>query len=104
CAVRTPASGLLAVGARSPRPGTTSRHDAAAFTLANGALHGWNPVASDRVLALAPSGGAVFVAAQITSVTGGVRPNRAALDATTGQLDPTFDPIVDDEVLDLALA
>ena len=76
----------------------------AAFTLANGALHGWNPVASDRVLALAGSGGGVFVGGELTSVNGGVRPNLAALDAATGQLDPSFNPVVDDEVLDIAVA
>ena len=100
----TAANGVLYVGGRFSRSGTTSRHDVAAFTLANGALHGWNPVASDRVLALAGSGGGVFVGGELTSVNGGVRPNLAALDAATGQLDPSFNPVVDDEVLDIAVA
>ena len=98
------ASGVLYVGGRFAKSGTTVRHDAAAFTLANGALHGWNPVASDRVLALAGSGAAMFVGGELTSVNGGVRPNLAALDATTGQLDPAFNPVVNDEVLDIAVA
>ncbi len=100
----TVASGVLYVGGRFAKSGSTVRHDAAAFTLANGALHGWNPVASDRVLALAGSGAAMFVGGELTSVNGGVRPNLAALDATTGQLDPTFNPVVSDEVLDIAVA
>ena len=100
----TAANGVLYVGGRFSRSGATSRHDVAAFTLADGALHGWNPVASDRVLALAASGGGIFVGGELTSVNGGVRPNLAALDAATGQLDPSFNPVVDDEVLDIAVA
>ena len=98
------ASGVLYVGGRFSRSGSSSRHDAAAFTLANGALHGWNPVASDRVMALAGSGSTMFVGGEMTSVNGGVRANLAALDATTGRLDPTFAAEVNDEVLDIALA
>ena len=100
----TAANGLLYVGGRFNQSGLTSRHDAAAFVLADGALHGWNPVASDRVLALAASNGAVFAGGELTSVNGGVRPNLAALDATTGQLDFSFNPAVNDEVLDIAVA
>jgi hypothetical protein len=95
---------VLYVGGRFSRSGTATRHNAAAFNLAAGSLHGWNPVASDRVLALAGSGGAMFVGGELTSVNGGVRTNVAALDATTGQIDPSFNATVDDEVLDIAVA
>ena len=101
----TVASGVLYVGGRFAKSGSTVRHDAAAFTLAGGAMHGLEPGRpSDRVLALAGSGTGMFVGGELTSVNGGVRPNLAALDATTGQLDPTFNPVVSDEVLDIAVA
>jgi hypothetical protein len=74
-----------------------------AFTLAT-ALHGWNPVASDRCWRSPAPAAASSSGGELTSVNGGVRPNLAALDATTGQLDPSFNPVVDDEVLDVAVA
>lgn len=93
--------GQLFVGGRFARSASTVRHDAAAFSLAGGSLTGWNPVASDRPLTLAPSGGAVFLGGELTSVGGLVRQGVAALDATTGQGDPSFVANADNMVLDI---
>jgi hypothetical protein len=93
--------GQLYAGGRFGRSGTTIRHDAAAFSIASGSLTSWDPVASDRVLAIAPSGPAVFLGGELTSVNGLVRNGVAALDASTGQADPAFNASADDEVLDI---
>lgn len=97
--------GVLYVGGRFGRSGATTRHDAAAFLTGSGALTAWNPTPGDRVNTLAVAdGGRVYLGGEFTSVNGQVRRGVAALDATTGQLDPTFSADTDNEVLDLALS
>jgi hypothetical protein len=101
--------GVLYVGGRFGRSGTTTRHDAAAFLTGTGALTGWDPIPGDRVNTLAVAtdagrGGPVYLGGEFTSVNGQVRRGVAALDATTGRLDPTFSADTDNEVLDLALS
>ena len=98
--------GVLYVGGRFGRSGATSRHDAAAFLTGSGALTAWNPTPGDRVNTVAVAGGGarVYLGGEFTSVNGQVRQGVAALDATTGQLDPTFSADTDNEVLDLALS
>jgi beta-propeller uncharacterized protein DUF5122 len=97
----TASNGTLYVGGRFGNTGTTSRHDAAAFTLGTGALTSWNPVASDRVLTLTGNNGNLFVGGELTSVNGLVRKGLAALDATTGVGVSAFTADADDEVLDI---
>ncbi len=97
-------NGALYVGGRFGQSFSTSRHDAAAFSLPNGGLTSWNPVASNRVFTLAPTGTSVFVGGELTSLNGGVRKGVAALNASTGALDPTFNADADDMVLDLQLS
>ncbi|KRE52802.1 hypothetical protein [Phycicoccus sp. Soil748] len=98
--------GVLYVGGRFGRSGTTTRHDAAAFLTGTGALTAWNPTPGDRVntLAVADDAARVYVGGEFTSVNGQVRQGVAALDMRTGQLDPTFSANTDNEVLDLALS
>jgi hypothetical protein len=95
----TAANGTLYVGGRFGQSGTTSRHNVAAFALADGTLTGWDPRASDRVLTLGASGSNVFVGGELTSVNGLVRAGVAALDATTGAGVESFTADTDDEVL-----
>ncbi len=66
------------------------RHNAAAYTLATGALSSWDPRPGNLVRSLAGSGGNVFLGGDLTSVNGLLRTGLAALDATTGAGDPTF--------------
>lgn len=98
------ADGMLYVGGRFGQSFGTRRHDAAAFSLANGGLGGWDPVPSDRVLTVAAPGGNVFVGGELTSINGAVRQGIAALDARTGAVDPSFNADANDMVLDLALS
>jgi hypothetical protein len=97
----TAANGKLYVGGRFGQSGGTTRHDAAAFTLAGGALTSWDPVASDRVLTLGASAGNILVGGDLTSVNGLVRKGVAALNISTGAGDPSFTANTDDEVLDV---
>ncbi len=97
------ANSTLYVGGRFGQSASTSRHDAAAFSLPSGALAGWNPVASNRIFTLAASGSNLFVGGELTSVNGAVRKGVAALNASTGALDPTFNADTDDMVLDMVL-
>ncbi len=96
--------GVLYVAGRFGRSGTVTRHDAAAYSLGTGALTAWNPTPGDRVTTIAPQGDSVFLGGDFTSVNGQVRKGVAALDATTGALDPTFSADTDNEVLDLAIS
>ncbi len=98
------ASGALYVGGRFGQSFSTSRHDAAAFSLSAGTVTGWNPVASNRVFTLAPTGSSIFLGGELTSVNGGVRKGVAALNASTGALDPTFNADTNDMVLDLEMS
>jgi len=95
---------LLYVGGRFGQSWSTTRHDAAAFNVNTGALAGWDPVSGDRVRALAPSGGNVFVGGEMTSVNGAVRRGIAALKTSSGAVDPSFTADTDNEVLDLQLS
>jgi hypothetical protein len=100
----TATGGSLYVGGRFGQSGTTTRHDVAAFALADGSLTAWDPVASDRVLTLGVSAGNIFVGGELTSLNGLVRKGVAALSLSTGAGDPTFTADTDDEVLDLQLS
>ena len=95
--------GSLYVGGRFSGSGSTSRHDAAAFSTSTGALTGWDPVAGDRVQTVAPSDTAVFMGGDLTSVNGVVRKGIAALDAKTGKAT-SFRADTSNEVLDLQLS
>lgn len=95
---------LLYVGGRFGQSWSTTRHDAAAFNVRTLALTGWDPVSGDRVRALAPSGTNVFVGGEMTSVNGVVRKGIAALKASSGAVDTSFNADTDNEVLDLQLS
>lgn len=97
----TAANGKLYVGGRFGMSGSTTRHDAAAFSLAAGSLSTWNPIASDRVLTLGSSAGNIFVGGELTSLNGMVRKGVAALDVSTGAGDASFTADTDDLVLDM---
>ena len=97
-------AGVLYVGGRFGRSGSTTRHDAAAYRIGTGALTGWNPVAGDVVTTIAVTAGRAFVGGEFTSLGGAVRKGVAALDAHTGELDPTLTADTDNQVLDLALS
>jgi hypothetical protein len=84
------AGDTLFVGGRFSRSGGTVRHDAAAFSLTDGSLTGWDPVPGDRPLTLAAAAGRVFLGGDFTSVGGQVRKGVAAIDVRTGAIDPTF--------------
>lgn len=100
----TATGGTLYVGGRFGQSGLATRHNVAAFSLADGSLTGWDPVASDRVLTLGPSAGNVFVGGELTSLNGLVRKGVAALTLSTGAGDPAFTANTDDEVMDLQLS
>lgn len=100
----TVAGGSLYVGGTFGQSAGAARHNAAAFTLGSSAPGAWDPVASGPVLALAPSGGNVFVGGDLTSVNGLLRRGLAALSATTGTGDPTFQLDTDRLPLDLELS
>ena len=80
----------LYVGGRFGASGSVQRHNAAAFSVNNGALTAWNPVAGDRPLAVASSSGGVYLGGEFTSVGGLVRRGLAVINATTGAGDPSF--------------
>lgn len=100
----TATGGTLYVGGRFGQSGAVTRHDVAAYSLADGSLTGWDPVASDRVLTLGPSAGNVFVGGELTSINGMVRKGVAAINLSTGAGDPTFTANTDDEVLDMEMS
>ncbi len=57
-----------------------------------------------RVEALAEANGLIYVAGSFTSIDGQPRSYLAAVDATTGQLDPDWAPVADGEVHSLAVS
>lgn len=94
----------LYVGGRFGASGALARHDAAAFPLGNSTPTSWNPVASDQVLTVAANSSAVFLGGNLTSVNGLLRSGLAALNASTGQGDSTFQANTDNMPLDLELS
>lgn len=94
-------NGVVYAGGRFSRTGTTVRHDAAAFASGSSTPTAWNPVASGPALTIGVSPSALFVGGDLTSVNGLVRQGLAALDATTGVGDPTFQVDADNIVLDI---
>jgi hypothetical protein len=93
-------AGVLYAGGRFGRSGGEQRHDAAAFDLGTGALTAWNPVASDRPLALSAGapGGPIFLGGELVSLNGLVRKGLAALDAVTGAGISSFSADTDEFV------
>lgn len=88
-------NGRLYVGGRITKVGTAARAGAAAIDLATGALDpDWQPVVSGgQVYAVKAAGGRVYLGSDATSVDGSTTLSKfAAVDATTGALDPTFTP------------
>jgi hypothetical protein len=77
--------------------GSTTRNYAAAFTT-GGTLTPWDPDLNDSVgtddpvWAIAHSGSTVFIGGQFTDVGGQPRPFVAATDASTGAVDPQWNP------------
>lgn len=100
----TVSGGFLYAGGTFGQSASTVRHNAASFALGSSTPGAWDPVASGPVLALAPSGANLFVGGDLTSVNGLVRRGLAALDATTGVGDPTFQDDTDRLPLDLELS
>lgn len=59
---------------------------------ADGSVHTWNPGVDGPVNALVLSGDTLFVGGLFGIINGEPRNNLAALDATTGAIDPAWDP------------
>lgn len=97
-------AGVLYVGGRFGLAGRLERHNVAAFADGRSGPTGWNPVASGRVLTIAPSDDTSFVGGDLTSVGGLVRSGLAALDPTTGEGVRAFRADTDNIALDLEAA
>jgi hypothetical protein len=76
-----------------------------AHVLASGAVDpSFAPVVDDDVLALALSGGRLYVGGDFLHVGDVIRRRLAALDPATGAVDPAFNPGADQSVQDFAIA
>ena len=94
-------------GATSPPSTFQPRSNLAALDASNGSLQSWNPSANGEVDALAVSGSTVYVGGSFTgtnSIGGADRNHIAALDATSGAADPTWDPGANGAVLALSVS
>ena len=72
--------------------GADTRNRLAAFDTTTGALAAWNPNANNTVYALAVIGSAVYIGGTFSNMGGTLRSCLAAVDATTGALDATWNP------------
>jgi Domain of unknown function (DUF5122) beta-propeller len=78
----------------SSRTVTYTRFNLVAFSASTGAVHPMAPQFNGTVWALRASGSSVYVGGAFTQVNGVARRGLAKLDATTGAVDPNFNPIV----------
>lgn len=85
----------------SPDGAVVSRSRLAAINATTGALLPWNPRADRKVFTLAasPDGGKIYAGGEFTRVGGKPRSHLAAVDASTGRLDPNWTPNANDVVL-----
>lgn len=94
-------NGTVYLGGRFGMSGSTVRHNAAAYASGTSTPTAWNPVASGPVLTMGLTSSSMFLGGDLTSVNGLVRKGLAALNATTGQGDPSFQVDADNIVLDI---
>ncbi|MDQ2755633.1 MAG: hypothetical protein M3Y71_03575 [Actinomycetota bacterium] len=79
------------------------RHDAAAFSLATGAVTAWSPMPGSRVSTVAAVPGGILLGGDFTSVGGYYRRGLAKLNLSTGRADPVWRADTDNIVLDIEL-
>jgi hypothetical protein len=73
---------------------TTVRNNLMAFDASSGALRSFAPDLNGTVWALESSGSSLYVGGDFTTVGGATHKKLVKLDATTGQVDPTFKPVI----------
>jgi hypothetical protein len=78
----------------SSRTATFNRSNFVAFSASTGAVNSMAPVFNGTVWALEASGSSVYVGGSFTQVNGIARRGLVKLNAATGAVDPTFNPVV----------
>ena len=76
----------------SARNVTYERHNLFSFSATTGTVNSFAPDLDNDVWAIEPAGDSIYIGGEFTTVNGVSRPAIAKLDATTGQLDTTFNP------------
>jgi len=97
-------NGTVYAGGVFTMAGGALKHNAAAFTLATGAMTSWRPFPGNRVSSVSVLPAGVLLGGDFTSVGGEYRKGLAAIDLTTGRVDPGFVTSVDGMVLDIDLS
>jgi hypothetical protein len=95
------------VGGTFTALGSTARNRLAAVDVSTGAVDSaFDPSANNAVYALATSsdGGRVYAGGLLSSVNGTSRDRLAAIDASTGEVDPSWNPKANSTVTSLALS
>jgi hypothetical protein len=88
------AGGQFRTVTNSSRTVTYTRFNLAAFSASTGAVDPMAPRFDGTVWALQASGSSVYVGGAFTQVNGVARRGLVKLDATTGAVDPNFNPVV----------
>jgi hypothetical protein len=78
----------------SRRTETYTRFNLMAFSASTGSVHPMAPEFNGTVWALQASGSSIYVGGAFTQVNGVPRRGLVKLDATTGAVDPAFNPVV----------
>jgi Domain of unknown function (DUF5122) beta-propeller len=78
----------------SSRTVTYTRFNFLAFSASTGAVQPMAPEFNGTVWALQPSGSSLYVGGEFTQVNGVARRGLVKLDAATGAIDPSFNPVV----------
>jgi hypothetical protein len=73
---------------------TYTRFNLMAFDATTGAMASFAPNLNGPVWAILPSGNALYVAGEFTTVNGAARRGLVKLNPTTGAADPTFNPVI----------
>jgi hypothetical protein len=88
------AGGHFRTVTNAARTTTDIRSNIMAFDATNGALLPFAPSFNGPVIAVQPSGSALYVGGEFTKVNGVNRRGLAKIDAATGALDPSFNPVI----------
>jgi hypothetical protein len=88
------ASGAFRTVTNASRTVTYTRFNFLAFSASTGSVHPMAPEFNGTVWALQASGSSIYVGGAFTQVNGVARRGLVKLDATTGAVDPTFNPVI----------
>lgn len=90
----------LYIGGKFTQVGGQARNYIASLNASDGSLTGWNPSANNYVYSFAIDNSRLYIGGRFTSIAGQARGYLAAFDSTNGNIDPNWNPNLNDTTVD----